>query len=146
MSVLALGILLITGLFCILLISKRFSKRLNYCAICVAVTLTWILLLVASWFHIFESRAIIAILMGQTIVGVYYLFEKKVSAELLIFRLPVLATATYALYSLLTLTFYIDASLVLVILWIITGTLYTYRANPIIKDKVKALIECCGSW
>lgn len=146
MSSLAIGLLAIAGLFGLLLAAKQIAKNLKYCAICLAVSLTWLSLLVLFWSDVFDDQVLVAVLMGQSSLGLYYLFEKHVPKELLVFRLPLLITLALVAYSLLTLSLALDAVIIAVGLWLVIGVLYGMRANPEIKNKVKALIECCSGW
>ena len=92
-------------LFFILLVIKNFFKehRERFCVICVTVSLTWVVLLVLFWLKLFEDKIIIALLMGQSILGVYYILEGQVKEELKIFRLPFLLTLIIIGYLLLTI-------------------------------------------
>ncbi len=73
-----LGTILVLYLFFVL-IKEPFERRLdfNLCSICAAVSLTWISLLLFYLLGIFNDKLIIAILMGQSTVGIMYSFEKK---------------------------------------------------------------------
>ena len=54
-------------------IKNRFNKKL--CAICAAVSLTWIGLLIAKYLGYSIDALILAILMGESVTGIMYLFE-----------------------------------------------------------------------
>src|SRR3989344_3178232 len=86
-------ILMITVLFFFLLLIKGIFKKWfkkEFCVICAAVSLTWITLLILSWLEIFNDKTIIALLMGMSILGIFYLVENKVKERLTLFRLPFL--------------------------------------------------------
>lgn len=146
MSSLATTILAITGLFGLLLAVKQTVSNFKYCAICLAVSVTWFTLLILFWFELFENQLLIAILMGQSSLGLYYLLEKRAPNRLLVFRLPVLVSLIMIVYTTLAQALYIDALLIVASIWIIFSLLYVYRTNERIRNKTKAFIECCGDW
>lgn len=139
---------LLTGLFVLLLIVKVIFK-LNFCVLCGAVSLTWISLVGLFWAGLFEDILLIALLMGGSIVGIYYLVEKKVREQLHIFRFPFFLTLVFWAYLLLKFEFnasvFIVAGLV-VFLWLICGFLYFFRNNAKFKSVVSKLIDCCKNW
>jgi hypothetical protein len=147
MSEVATTLLLITGLFIGLLFAKRIlTTRFKFCAICLAVSGSWLMLLILNKLEIFNSQLVIGILMGQSSLGIYYLLEKKVNIDLLVFRLPLLLTLTLIIFSLVTEVIELDAWLIVAGLWLIIGFLYTYRTQSWLKAKVKTLIDCCSDW
>ena len=78
----------ITLLFFVLLIIKEFigSKlKKNFCAICGAVVLTWLALLILYWLGIFQNKIILALLIGESALGIFYVVERKVREKLKIF-------------------------------------------------------------
>jgi|AntRauTorcE11897_2_1112592.scaffolds.fasta_scaffold09277_5 predicted membrane channel-forming protein YqfA (hemolysin III family) len=146
MSDLALALLVIVVLFGGFLAAKQVFRRVKFCAICLAVSATWTVLLLLFWFGKFDNQVLLAILMGQSSLGLYYLLEKQVIQPLLIFRLPLLASLVAAIYTLLTQTLYLDAVLIVAGLWLVFGILYLYRTNPKLRSKAKAIIDCCSDW
>lgn len=146
MSTLAIGLLSVGALFSLLLIFKQLQSVVTFCAICVAVTLTWLTLLSLAWLDMFNDTVLVALFVGHTSLGVYYLAERRASRELLIFRLPFLATLLLTAYSLLSLRIHIDAVVIAAVMWLTTGALYALRTTPHLRNKAKALIECCSNW
>ncbi len=147
MSLVATTLLLITILFVVLLlIKKTLSEIVKVCAICVAVGLSWLLLLTMLKLGKIEDPLIVGILMGQSSLGVYYLLEKKAPRELLLFRLPVLLSLTLLVFTVVSGNWLLDASLLVAIVWLVVGLLYFYRNNEWAKGRVKSMIECCGNW
>ena len=132
-------------LFGLWLAAKNILGR-RLCAICLAVSTTWLGLLVAYKLGLFEDQTLLALLMGQSIAGLYFLFEKRVHQRWLLFRLPVLLTLTYLFYDVLTWQFNIPAAAALLGLWVIFGAMYASKTKPSVKLAVKRLIECCGDW
>ena len=94
---LQLVIYLITGLFFLLLIIKSFIKKTTekICAICLAFAITWIVIWILRWKGYFPDGTFIGILMGMTILGIFYTLEKSVKKELTLFRLPFLLTLVF---------------------------------------------------
>lgn len=146
MSPLAVAVAGILLLFVLLLAFKNYAKKLTLCAICTSVSLAWISLLGASLLGYFHDKVIIAILMGQSSLGLYYLYEKHVSQRLLIFRLPLLLTLITASYTAVQQSLPLDALSLVGLAWAGLGLLYLYREVPAVQNKAKAVIECCSNW
>ncbi len=147
MSVITVVLLVITLLFVTLLIVKKIAPEIvKICAICVAVSLTWVSLLALSIFGYIDDMLIIGILMGQSSLGIYYLLEKKSPKDLLVFRLPVLLTLTLLVFTVVSASWYLDAWLLVLVIWLGVGLLYVYRNSEWAKGKVKSMIECCSDW
>lgn len=141
-----LALLMIVVLFFLLLIVKKITEW-KFCVICTSVSLTWMTLLILFWLGMFGQPVIIAVLMGQTIVGLYYFLEHKTEESLHIFRLPLLLTLTLAAFVLLDVTINLAYSLsLLILLWIFLFLLYSYRQNPKTKIVVDRIIACCKDW
>ncbi|MBI5413731.1 hypothetical protein HZA42_05280 [Candidatus Peregrinibacteria bacterium] len=138
----------ITALFVLLLIVKSVGKW-KFCVLCVSVGITWLTLLVLYWSGIFNNSAIMTLLIGNSVVGIYYLAEKKTAERLHIFRLPFFLTLLLAGYELVTATAMsklIPSLLLLAFLWLLSGILFTYRDNPSFKKAVTSILECCKNW
>jgi hypothetical protein len=128
------------------LITKSVTQW-KFCVICVSVGITWMALLVLYWLGLFNQPVIIAVLMGQTIVGLYYFLENKTEEGLHIFRLPLLLTLTLAALAALGVTTGLLHGLSLVaLLWIALSLLYFYRQSPKTKIVVDRIIACCKDW
>lgn len=140
----------ITALFFLLLaVQRTVEKRTgrSYCVICVAFSLTWVVLLGLFFLGLYEDRLIIGILMGETVLGVFYTLEERVREEFEVFKLPFLLTLVLAAYTVL------DASLAvlpawgfLLILWVLFAVLYLYRENERMREVFDRLLECCRGW
>ena len=132
--------------FALLMGVKELSKK-KFCVLCGAVSLTWFSLLVLYWLGIFLDKLIIALLMGSSVLGVFYLAEKKVKESWKLFGLPFYLTLVYLAYLVLEgLESLGKAALVLVSLWVVFGFLFVYKNNNQIGSFVKKLIECCKNW
>ncbi|MBS3146565.1 hypothetical protein J4471_02605 [Candidatus Woesearchaeota archaeon] len=80
-------LLSITILFFIFVLLKDFIHKvlkIKICAICAAVGLTWIALIVLSLIGYAIDRLILGILMGQSVVGIMYSIEKKINNKLVL--------------------------------------------------------------
>lgn len=145
----------ITVLFFLLLIFKSiFLKEKKFCAICASMSLTWIILLALSIFGQFSNPVLVALLIGQTVVGIFYVVEQKVREELALFRLPFLLTLTYIAYGLLAFSILtsvnskilLESGIFLGLLWGIFLLFYFYRHHPVFQEKVQKIVECCKRW
>lgn len=129
-------------LFFMILVIKSFVRK-EFCAICSSVSLTWMFLLVVYWFGKFDDSVLIALLVGQSVLGVFYLAEKKSSDALKIFRLPFLLSLVFVAYSLIVLFIDLAVLELLVVLWIIFGAIFLYRDNSRMKLFVDKIVACC---
>lgn len=136
----------ISILFIFILLIRKLTKW-KPCAICASVSLTWIGLLVLYWLGKFNEPVLIAVLMGQTALGVYYLLEKKVKEEWLIFRLPFLLTEIFIVFLLLG---EVDDPLYVIgylsAIWILFTIINICKSNKKINKIFKHLIACCKNW
>jgi hypothetical protein len=138
-------LLVITTLYWLLLLRKS-KLTWRICTLCVAVSMTWAGLLAAYHMGWLGSALLPALLMGQSITGIYYQFEKRVPRPLLVFRLPFLLTITYFFYGALTLQAHLWAALFLAGLWLCGLLLYAHQNNPRLREVVQKIIDCCGDW
>ncbi len=146
MDALTIALVSILSVFTLLLILKPFLKK-EFCVLCVAVSLTWMGLLFSFWLELIEDQVIIALLMGQTTVGIFYLIEKKVKEKLLLFRLPFLLTMILLTYFLLLpAKSSLAPFMVVVVTWIITLGMYLHQTNSKINKAIKKIVECCQRW
>ncbi len=142
----------ITVLFFVFLVAKKsleksFLKNKRFCAICAAVSLTWIALLIPYWSGLFRDGILVALLLGQTILGVFYLVEKKVPEKLLVFRLPFLLTLIALGYSLLVpVGGSVWIVLFIAILWTVFILFYASKKNKVMGSFVKRMVKCCKEW
>lgn len=138
----------ITSLFLIFLLIKAISKY-KFCTLCASVALTWISLLILFWLNKFSNPVLVALLIGNSVVGIYYLAEKKISEKFHIFRLPFFLTLLLIGYSLVFKANTKDLFLTLILiasLWIIFGFIYFNRNNPKLKSIIESIINCCKNW
>ena len=116
------------------------------CAICLAVSMTWLVLLFAYHAGRFDNILLLALLMGQSITGIYYLWEKRTPEDWLIFRLPLLLSLLYLFYVIVDLTFYWQPLVLLAVLWISSYILFLQRTKPSFKRTFEKIIACCSNW
>jgi hypothetical protein len=126
------------------IVSKK--SRGNFCAICLAVSFTWISLFLLYLAQIFNDVVIIAILMGQTSLGIFYVLEKNMKENQKMLRLPILLTLISASYMALQWTFSLPGTLFLGGLWGVFLGIFAIRDNPNVSGFVKKLVECCRNW
>ncbi|PIR74063.1 MAG: hypothetical protein COU35_04440 [Candidatus Magasanikbacteria bacterium CG10_big_fil_rev_8_21_14_0_10_47_10] len=135
-------IVAISLLFVLHLLVKQVTGW-RYCAICASVSLTWLGLLALYWLGRFDHPALIGVLMGQSVVGVYYLLEKKVPEAWHVFRLPYLLTTTVVVYALLgLLTQAVHVFGTLAVLWIVFGVAFVNSRS----GWAKKIVACCKNW
>jgi hypothetical protein len=136
----------IAVLFVVLLVGKGVIKS-HFCVICASVSMTWAALLGFFWAGMFDEPILIAVLMGESVVGLYYLVEKKTKEQLHIFRLPFLLTATFVAYVLLGRSEGVVASFLLLLsLWVVFGIIYLSRTHAYTHKVVERIIACCRDW
>ena len=131
----------ITALFFILLIIKNIFNIKKFCAICLSISLIWIVLLIFYFLEIFSDKIIIAILMGHTSLGMYYIWENKIKEKFKVFRLPYLLTNILIIYYILN-SFVISSLYFLLGLWLLFFVVYLFKFNKLTRK----LIECCKRW
>ena len=134
--------------FAILIIKQFLGKKIKdkICAICLAVSITWISLLTFRYFYNSGNLILISLLVGMTILGIYYLIEKTVGKELTLFRLPFLLSLLSAGYFAITLENIFKELYFLTGIWLLFGLIYSYRNNLHLKNFINKIVECCKKW
>ena len=148
MSILPVFILATTAIFLTVLFARSLgSGRLKFCAVCVTVSLTWLFLLTARLLGYAVNPILIGVLMGESVVGLYYLIEKKAPVAWQIFRWPYIITMTVMVYLIVGVRSGAwQAILLLILMWIIWGSVFALRKFPSIKKITQRLIACCRDW
>jgi len=137
----------ISVLFILLLSLKHLVRDRGFCAICLSVSLTWLSLLALYHIGLFRDSIVIALLMGESIVGIFYLVESRIGEDLKLFRFPFLLTLTSAgYYALKPQQFALETIALLAGLWGFFLLLYVWRFNSSVRKLVMKAIECCKSW
>jgi|SRR3989344_2481392 len=140
----------ITILFFILLLVKEiFPKKIKskFCTICAAVSITWISLLILLKLGLYLNSTIISLLIGGTVVGIFYNVEGKVKENLKLFRLPFLLTLVFIGYLLINFDYYpIKEITFLLALWIFFILIFLYKNNKNISLVLNKIVDCCKKW
>lgn len=139
----ALGVL--TALFLLLVTIRSVSDR-TFCVLCVSVSGTWLFLLGLFFIGRYEEPIIIALLIGQSIVGVYYRLQATLPDRFEIFTLPYILTATVGGYLLLSTANWSTILIALGIVWLVASLGYYYRENQTLRTYFDAVIACCRDW
>lgn len=135
--------LAITLVFIAALTARKITQK-AFCAICAGVALTWIGLLALYRTGRYHDAVLLGLLMGQSIVGIFYWAERRSPAVLKVFALPFLLTLTAASYWLITGNFVLPAVGLVALLWLAAWLVFTYRNDPAKKPIADAAMDCCG--
>ena len=135
----------IVAIFFILLVLRIIFNLKKGCVICLSVILTWVALLTFYFLNIFADKIIIAILMGHTSLGLFYLWEKKVKKKFKVFRLPLLISFIFIIYTILE-NFRFNTAIFITALWALFFIVYLFRTKNSVKLSFKKIIECCKKW
>src|SRR3989344_6478503 len=140
-------LLLITVLFFIFLLIKPIFKKNKICVICASVFISWLVILILFWKGKFLNKTILAILIGESTLGIFYLIEDKVKEELKLFGLPFLLTLILMGYTLIEGFNYSSKVLYfLIVLWGLLFIVYLFRDKGKLGDIARKLVECCKKW
>lgn len=141
-------ILIAVLFFVFLLIRQIFPEKIKrrFCVICAAVSVGWITLLILFKLKIFLNFEIIALLMGQTILGIFYLWENKTKEKFKLFRLPFLLSLITIAYFVLISNILIMPLLFLLILWFVFYGIYIFRNKESMGKIFRKILECCKKW
>ncbi len=136
----------LVGLFFVLLGVKHFIRK-EFCVLCASVSLTWIIFFVAYKLGAWVDPLPIILLMGGSVVGLYYLVDRRVPALLHVFRLPFFLTLVLGVLML----FYPIRDLlfpwVLTLgVWLLMALAYAFRQVPGVRTFFKQLLACCRNW
>jgi len=137
--------LAITVLF-VLFVGLRSLLSLKICALCGAVSFTWIILLAMFYIGIFNNPVLLGILMGGSIVGAMYVLEQKLPERFQIFKLPFFLTLVFATYFAILQSFAFEVAVIPFLLWVTMGVIYTGRNINSLKTLGRKIIECCKNW
>ncbi|MBI4153955.1 hypothetical protein HY501_01335 [Candidatus Woesearchaeota archaeon] len=130
--------------FMFLLLKDAAGKKVRSCPLCAAIFLTWASLLILWKLNRFTDSVILALLLGESIAGIYHLVEKKASDNLLFFRLPFLLTLTLLGYVLISGFAGIATTAgLLVLLWAIFLAIFGYKQKAAFRSLVDKVIACC---
>ncbi len=136
-------------LFVIFLIVKSLlpvKHREKLCVLCVAFCVSWLVLLVLWWLNMFSDVIILALLVGLSVLGVFYSWERRVRKQYLVFRLPVLLSLVFVAYSAIKKNADWNAIVFLIVLWVVFLFVFLYRTHTRFQGVVEKLIACCRDW
>ncbi len=145
MNDLALVLIGISILFALFIYVRTYTK-LKACALCAAVSLTWIVLLVAFYLGGSVHILLLGILVGTSITGISYLLEEKLTKEYLLFKLPFFLTLVSVAYMVIEKIVVLEALIILATLWIVSGALFVNRDAEKLKGLAGKIISCCKNW
>ena len=134
---LAISLIFIASLIIRNLLNKAF------CSLCVAVASVWLVLLYLYKTDRFSDGILLALLVGQSITGIFYLAYRKLPKSLRIFSLPFFLSLTAVLYMLITADIQLAVFILLLVLWLAAWIIFTYRNDPAKKAITKILAKCC---
>lgn len=138
-----LGTFIAITLIFFLAILTHTAFRIRLCAICVSVAVSWLGLLILYKLDKFQDPVLLALLMGQTIAGLFYTLKDRVPKELRIFTLPFFLTFTTVFYALITNRLILPALALTALLWTAGWLLFASHNDPGRKDLANAAMECC---
>ncbi len=142
-------LLSIVALFLIILLLKEAlptKMQGNICALCLAVVITWVSYLILYWWGLFQNKIIIALLMGNSMLGLFYLVEKSVPASWKIFRLPAYLTMLFLALLILGEQELPAMGILIGMLWIIFFVLFYGQGNSRFRSWSEKIIKCCKNW
>lgn len=145
MTSLAFTLISVTALFALFLMLRTYLA-LEICALCGAVTATWVLLLGLLYAGMSLNPVLLGLLMGGSVVGAMYLLQNKLDHRYRIFSLPFLLSGISLAYLAIVKQVDVVALAVLGMLWLLFFVLYVRRHGKRIKDVSQKIIECCKNW
>lgn len=133
-------------LFAILVLLRN-SLPAKICALCGAVSITWIILLRLFYLGYEIDRTFIGILMGGSVVGIMYLLERKLPSRYQIFKLPFFLTLIYLSYFIVLRGKIIkDVVIIISLVWLFMLVIYASRDLKNLKMVEEKIIKCCKDW
>lgn len=131
-------LIFIIGFFLLGLFVRNFSKKV--CAICLAVSLSWLYGLFAGW-----NPVVLAMLMGGSAVGLMYYWGGKWPEKFGFFKLPYLLTAFVVIQLILEKSFETKLLVLLGGTWLVFFIIYGLRRRGG-KKWFEKVVECCKNW
>lgn len=128
-------------LFFAWLLVKSLTKSQGLCAICAAVSTSWLVLLGLRFFKLYENELLLAILLGASATGGYYWLSRH--RRLGIFKFPIFLSLVIGVY--LIARWQIDLGLLLLAgaTWLL---FWFFSFGSLNKGFLKKVIECCKNW
>lgn len=121
---------------------------IKLCAICSAVSGTWLILLFLYFIKGNADPLAIGILMGGSAVGIMYYLSSKLPENYQLLKFPFLLSIFWIVFKIirdiegdiLREIFFVG------IVWIVFGIILILYSNNRFKEVGKRLIECCKNW
>ena len=138
------ALLAIIVLFILSLVAKK-MVGIKFCVLCVSVSLTWIGIFILVKLNRVGDLTLLALLLGESVTGIYYFTQRRVPKELRIFSLPfflTLTTLAYYVVNPLTSIFLIAALLFGV--WVVSWIIFSYRNDPGKRPLAQNVMDCCN--
>lgn len=142
----SLALTLLVVFFIFTLIWQKMSGK-NFCAMCISVSLTWLVLLFLYFSYGGIDPLTIGILMGGSAVGfIYYLFRNDNDSQL--FKFPFLITVFWLIYIIISAPYsgWLREFLIIGGVWVFFVIIYVSYKNEYIKGVGRKIIECCRNW
>ncbi len=142
-----LTLLLLVSFFAGSVIFRKTSS-VKVCAICSAVSLTWLVLLLILWTKGSVDPLILGILMGGSAVGAMYYLSAKIPERYQLLKFPFLVSLFWVAFRVVR---GIEAAILKEIIllggmWIIFGAIFLLYQHNRLRDIGKRLMECCKDW
>lgn len=141
------GLISVLFLFFIffIVIKKVTNKKL--CAICFAVSSTWLVFLILFFLGKYGDTLSLAILMGGSAVGLFYYLSSIALEKYYVFKFPFLVTLFWFIYFVLSSKNVLGSEfIILLFLWLFFGLIFLISPNKKIKNIAKSIVECCKNW
>jgi hypothetical protein len=145
MSDLTLTLLLIIIIF-LAVISIKFLSKIKLCALCSAVSLTWVSLTILFYLGFPINPIIIALLIGGTAAGLTNKISTMVPDRYLIFKLPFYLIFIFGAFLLTTKKFIQSSFWIVLVLLIISILIYWHRNSKNMLNIFNKIINCCKNW
>jgi len=132
--------------FFLIILGFRSVRSLKVCALCGAVSLTWLVLLCLLYVGYEVDPVLIGILMGGSGVGLVYLLEQKLPEHYQIVKTPFYLSFVVLAYALLGGSIGITTGAMLIVIWIVFLVVYFARHTKKLSEIAKRVIACCKNW
>lgn len=116
------------------------------CTLCGAVSGTWLVLLGISYLGQYGNETAVALLLGQSIVGVLYVLRNRLPPEYDVYSFPFVIAGTVLGYVAITGELLIEAGVLTAAVWLVAGLLFTYRENDRVATVFDEVVACCRDW
>jgi len=137
-------LLAIIVVFVLLLFAKKLAG-IKFCVLCVSVGLTWIGIFILVKLSRFQDLTLLALLLGESVTGIFYFTQRQVAKELRIFTLPFfLSLTTLAYYLVNPLTSILFILALLFGLWFVAWIIFSYRNDPGKRPLAQNVMDCCS--